>query len=260
MTKPRDPRQRGRDATNDRPDPARRHATGCQECHSGAAADPRFEIELASAAARLSSPSLPPSTLAAAEATSAQRPSVIRFVSLGAAVTAVLVLAVVTGMALGWLVDRDPTNVGVPSQSPEPTSPYRHSRQEFLMLVGDCVRDEGFPSVRVDVRESKIDFADPSDVRAGGPDAVRACVVRVDPARHEPPPPRSERQLLELYDFRVAQARCLVARGYYVEDPPSLDEFLADDAEWEPNASTSAPTDVRTQCDYVPQRPDFFDW
>ena len=237
----------------------RRHAAQCEECRRQLQQVAHFDAELDIVSRALSGPSLPAATLAVA-ADIRTRPSFqIHRLVLGAAAAGVLVLAVAVGGLIASLVDRAPTNIGA-SPAPEPTSPFRHSRQQFLLLVGECVRDEGFASVRVDVRESKIDFADRSDVLTGGRDAIRACVVRVDPARHEPPPPRTERQLMALYEFRVAQARCLDALGFYVQDPPTLEHFLLEGAEWEPASRTSAPLDQQLKCEYIPQRPGFLDW
>lgn len=236
-----------------------RHAAQCEECRQQLQQLARFDAELATAGRALSGPNLPATTLAVAGEMNAGRSTQLHRLVLGAAVAGVLLMAVAVGGVIASLVDRTPANIGA-SPAPEPTSPYQHSRQEFLLLVGACVRDEGFASVRIDVRESKIDFADRSDVLAGGPDAVRACVVRVDPARHEPPPARSERQLRQLYEFRVAQARCLDTLGYYVQDPPKLEQFLLEGAEWEPAASTSAPLDEQLRCEYIPPRPGFLDW
>ena len=236
-----------------------RQATQCVDCRRQLQQLVRFDAELAAASRALSGPNLPATTLVVAADMNADRSFQLHRLVLGAVATGVLVLAIAVGGLIASLVDRTPTNVGA-SPAPEPTSPFRHSRQQFLLLVGECVRDEGFASVRVDVRESKIDFADRADVLAGGRDAVRACVVEVDPARHEPPPPRSDRQLMALYEFRIAQARCLDALGFYVQDPPTLKHFLLEGAEWEPASSTSAPLDEQLKCEYIPQRPEFLDW
>lgn len=231
----------------------------CEECQRQLQQLARFDAELAAASRALAGPNLPAATVAVAAGMNAGRWFHLHRLVPGAAVAGVLVLAVAVGGVIASLVDRAPANIGA-SPAPEPTSPYRHTRQQFLVLVGECVRGEGFASVRIDVRESKIDFTDRADVLAGGPDAIRACIVRVDPARHEPPPPRSERQLRELYEFRVAQARCLDALGYYVEDPPDLEQFLLEGAGWEPAPTTSAPLDEQLRCEYIPQRPEFLDW
>ena len=264
MTECRHARQIERDGMTDQlADLERRHLAHCEECHAAITKREAFEADLAVAGRKVSGPPLPASVLAAARQMPREGMVVPRFLTLTAVATAsVLVLAVLTGTAMAWLIDRQPSTVGPPTASmqPEPTSPYRHSRQEFLLLVGQCVRDEGFDSVRVDVRESKIDFTDRNDVRLGGPEAVRTCIVRVDPARHEPPPPRSERQLVALYNFMVAQARCLEALGHRVDTPPSLEAFLAEGATWEPHSGTSAPVDDRTGCAYIPERPAFLDW
>lgn len=241
------------------PEERQRLAAECEQCRRQLPQLTRFDEELATAGRGLTGPNLPSASFVVAAGMNAEPWSHLHRLVLGAAVAGVLVLAVVAGGVIASLVDRTPTNLGG-SPAPEPTSPYRHSRQEFLTLVGECVRDEGFASVRVDVRESKIDFANRADVLAGGPEAVRVCIVRVDPARHEPPPPRSERQLRQLYEFRVAQARCLDSLGYHVDDPPILELFLAEGAEWEPAPSTSAPIDDQLRCEYIPQRPDFLDW
>lgn len=235
-----------------------RQAAQCDECRRQLQQVARFEGELATVGRALSGPDLPAGTLAVAAGMTRGPSFQISQLAFAAAVTGVLVLAVAVGGVIATLIDRTPTIVGA-SPVPEPTSPYRHSRQEFLVLVGECVRDEGFDSVRVDVRESKIDFADRADVLAGGPDAVRVCTLRVDPARHDPPPARTERQLRELYEFRIAQAECLETLGYYVEDPPGWEQFLLDRG-WEPASSTSAPLDEQLRCEYIPQRPGFLDW
>jgi len=264
VTECRHARQIERDGMTDQlADLERRHLAHCEECHAAITKREAFEADLAVAGRKVSGPPLPASVLAAARQMPREGMVVPRFLTLTAVATAsVLVLAVLTGTAMAWLIDRQPSTVGPPTASmqPEPTSPYRHSRQEFLLLVGQCVRDEGFDSVRVDVRESKIDFTDRNDVRLGGPEAVRTCIVRVDPARHEPPPPHSERQLVALYNFMVAQARCLEALGHRVDTPPSLEAFLAEGATWEPHSGTSAPVDDRTGCAYIPERPAFLDW
>ncbi len=155
--------------------------------------------------------------------------------------------------------DRDDATVGVC------VTDHRHDVFRVLLTIRhahrrQCVRDEGFDSVRVDVRESKIDFTDRNDVRLGGPKAVRTCIGRVDPARHEPAPARSERQLVALYNFRVAQARCLGALGQRVDTPPSREAFLAEGAIWEPGIGNAGAEVDRTRCAYIPERPAFLDW
>lgn len=244
-------------------DPESLHRAQCDECQAVITKRETFEAELAVAGRKLSGPALPASVLAAARQMRPEGIVLPRFLSLTAVATAsVLVMAVLAGTAMTWLIDRQSSAIGPPSASmqPEPTSPYRHSRQEFLLLVGRCVRDEGFDSVQVDVRESKINFGDPNDVRLGGPEAVRTCIVRVDPARHEPPPPRSQRQLIALYEFMVAQARCLEARGHQVDPPPSREAFLAEGAIWEPGIGNAGAEVDRTRCSYIPERPAFLDW
>ncbi len=264
MTECRHARQIERDGLTDQlADLERRHLAHCEECHAAIGKREAFEADLAVAGRKVSGPPLPASVLAAARQMPRERMVAPRFLTMTAVATAsVLVLAVLTGTAVAWLIDRQPSTVGPPTASmqPEPTSPYRHSRQEFLLLVGQCVRDEGFDSVRVDVHESKIDFTDRNDVRLGGPKAVRTCIVRVDPARHEPPPARSERQLVALYNFRVAQARCLEAIGQRVDTPPSLEAFLAEGATWEPGIGNARAEVDRTRCAYIPERPAFLDW
>ncbi len=235
------------------------HLEVCKDCAAALARIARFDSELITAAHALTGPPLPARSVVASTLVH-HSPATARPILLFATVTAVIMLAVVVGASVGVLLDRGSTQVGGPTPEPEPTSPYLHSRQEFLVLVAECVRDEGYASVRVDVWESKIDFADRSDVLRGGPDAVRACIIRVDPARHDPPPPRSERQLRALYDFRLAQARCLEAEGYAVSEPPTLEQFLEMDAGWDPAETMSAPQTIRTRCEYVPQRPDWLDW
>ena len=236
-----------------------RQAAQCEECRRELQHLAQFDAELVTAGRALSGPRLPAATLAIASGMNAGRSFHLHRLVFGVAVAGVLVLAVAVAGVVASLVDRTPTNIGA-SPAPEPTSPYQHSRQQFLVLVGECVRGEGFASVRVDVRESKIDFADPADVSAGGPDAIRACVTRVDPARHGHPPERSERQLRDLYAFRVAQARCLESLGYRVGNPPTLQQFLLDGADWQPAPNTSAPLDEQLRCEYIQQRPDFLDW
>lgn len=247
--------QRGGDSDNVSPE----HLAACELCATALRRTERFGNELTTAAQALTGPPLPARTVMVSTLVH-RPPAIVRPLMLAATVAAVVMVAALAGATVGTLLDRGSTQVGGPTAEPEPTSPYRHSRQRFIFLVGECVRDEGFASVRVDVWESKIDFADRSDVQRGGPDAVRTCVVRVDPARHEPPPPRTERQLHALYDFRVAQAHCLEAEGYSVSNPPTLDQFMSDDAQWDPDEKMSAPDVVRTRCAYIPQRPDFLDW
>lgn len=148
----------------------------------------------------------------------------------------------------------------------EPTSPYRHTQEEFLLLTKACIEDAGF-QVELSVEEGGFSFPDlGSDQRAGqARQTVRDCMRSVDPTRLEDPPERTREQLEALYPYAVAQAECMAAAGYPASTPPPIDVFVDDGAVWEPYTILSAEGITYDQedlvrCQNVEEKPEFLDW
>lgn len=158
------------------------------------------------------------------------------------------------------------TACGSPDVSAEPTSPYRQTQEEFLLLTRSCIEDAGF-EVELSLDESGFSFPDlGSDQRAGqARQALRDCMREVDPERLEDPPERTRAQLEALYPYAVAQRECMAEAGYPAPDPPPLDVFIDQGANWEPYTALSDQGIAYDQedlvrCQNVEEKPDFLDW
>lgn len=95
---------------------------------------------------------------------------------------------------------------------------------EFFLLVEDCLRDEGYAPV-VDPEEHTVGF--PGD-QAGSREALQACIAEIDPSYLEPPPPFTEEQLADLYEYVTDQRDCYVELGYPRVELPSFELFSTD--------------------------------
>jgi hypothetical protein len=95
---------------------------------------------------------------------------------------------------------------------------------EFFLLVEECLRDEGYAPV-IDPEEHTVGF--PGN-QAGSREALQACVNEIDPAYLEPPPPFTEDQLADLYEYVTDQRDCYVELEYPRVELPSYELFSTD--------------------------------
>jgi hypothetical protein len=146
-----------------------------------------------------------------------------------------------------------------------PDSPYRLSREEFLLQTKACLETRGY-TVEVDLEESSLDFTLGNDQRqADAQAALQDCQREIDPARLEPPPPLSAEQLREWYQFVLNEVECLQIAGYELADVPPEQVFVDTEAAWDPyqaliDTGNAAPPDVISSCQQVEGRPAFLDW
>lgn len=153
----------------------------------------------------------------------------------------------------------------ISTTTPGPTPlAYRHTLDEFNILMRACLEDRGFAvTIRAD---GGMDFGELGSrerleqARA----SVKDCTGKIDPARLEEPPPLSRDQLREMYEYVLAQLNCLEAAGYPAGDPPPIDVFIDSDGAWDPYGDLiergfSPATEDVISCQNVAAKPDFVD-
>ena len=113
------------------------------------------------------------------------------------------------------------TGVVNPEATPQ-WPPVSIPPEEFFGRVGDCLEDEGF-SVEVNPAEYTLTYR---GTQRQAFDAARdACMNAIDPSYLSNPPPFTEQQLVELYDYAIDKVDCLEELGYPRVDLPSFDVF-----------------------------------
>lgn len=149
---------------------------------------------------------------------------------------------------------------------PSPTGrpDFGQSRDEFLLLVRECIEDHGF-AVTLGP-DGGFNFAELSsreqlDEARG---VSRACVEEVDPARLDPLPPLSGAQLIEMHDYALAQAECLREAGYPVGPAPPLQVYVDTEGAWDPYvdlAERGMPPDAEdvVACQDIEEQPKFLE-
>lgn len=152
-----------------------------------------------------------------------------------------------------------------PGTSLDPDSPYRTTRDAFLLATKACVEDLGF-SVELDVRQGGFRFDLGDETRTAEADqALRECVGQVDSRRLQPPPRLTREDLVAWYAYKVRIASCLTAGGAVVPDPPPKSVFIDTNGEWDPfaaaaGAGRSVPADLQSGCEQVDGAPGFLGW
>jgi hypothetical protein len=151
-----------------------------------------------------------------------------------------------------------------PSQSgsPEPTSPYRQTLDEFLVAMAACLQEKGY---NARVEEGGLRVGGAYDRETSKAD-FRACEERIDPARLLPPLPLTRSQLEALYRYVVAQTECMREAGYPVSDPPPLQVFVdSEGSAFDPygdlrQRGIDFSHEDLLRCQDVEGRPGFLDW
>ena len=149
-----------------------------------------------------------------------------------------------------------------PAGSPEPTSPYRQTLDEFLVATAACLQEKGY-NARVEEGGIRVEGAYDRDTSKAD---LRACEERIDPARLQPPPEKTRAQLEAMYRFVVAQTECMREAGYPVSDPPPLQVYVdSEGSAFDPYGDLRLrgigfSHEDLIRCQGVEERPDFFDW
>jgi len=153
-----------------------------------------------------------------------------------------------------------------PFATVDPESPYRTTRDEFMIRTKACIEAKGFP-VTMDLAEASFRFNLGSDERAQQAKvALRECQQEVDPSRFQPPPPLSAEQLSQLYRYRLRQGDCLREAGYDVPAAPPEQVYVDTEGNWDPfqallDAGTPASQVDTMRCQQLREgRPAFMDW
>lgn len=179
---------------------------------------------------------------------------------------AVLTMAALAGCA-PEIPDRIPTEAAGVRDSGESVtgSPfqYRHTKEEFLLLVLDCVRGRGY-DVEFDLEDERFsgDFGDRAASRAFG-QALGECLEEVDPARADPPP-LTDDQYRELYAYTAGQVECLRQRDYPAGDPPPEQVWVDSQGEWNPyvdlvERNIAVDDEDRVHCQNAVEEPRFYE-
>lgn len=95
---------------------------------------------------------------------------------------------------------------------------------EYFPLVAGCLEDHGF-TVTVDVQQRSFYF--PGD-QPGSKESRIACQEEIDPSYLQSPPPFTDPQLVELYQYQQSQIRCFADLGYESVTLPSYEIFMAE--------------------------------
>jgi len=182
-----------------------------------------------------------------------------------------LLISLVTVAACAGSPPSQPTASAVagslgPFATVDPASPYRTTRDEFMIRTKACIEAKGFP-VTMDLADSSFLFNLGSDERAQQAKlALRECREEVDPARLQPPPPLSTEQLRQMYQYRLRQSDCLGEAGYDVPAAPPEQVYVDTEGYWDPfqallDAGTPASQADTMRCQQLRDgRPAFMDW
>lgn len=148
--------------------------------------------------------------------------------------------------------------------APAERSEFRQPRDEFLLLVRECIEDHGFEVTLGP--DGGFNFAE-----LGSRDRLdearrlsQTCIEQVDPARIEPPPPLTEAQLAEMYEYAIAQAECMREAGYPVGPPPPVQVYVDTEGAWDPYvdlAERGMPPAVEdvVACQNIEEQPEFLE-
>jgi len=150
--------------------------------------------------------------------------------------------------------------------APSTPTVYRQSLEEFAVALRACIADKGY-DWQVAVVDGSLSIHSDTGLAAGDAQLereaadLRACIASIDPARLEPPT-LTDDQVAALYRYAVAQAACMRAAGYPVDEPPPIEVFRASGATWEPYGGLLARGvelrhDDVLRCQRVPERPSF---
>lgn len=93
---------------------------------------------------------------------------------------------------------------------------------EYFPLVGECLEEAGF-----DVIVNDRGFTFPHD-QSGSDTKQRECMERVDSSYLEPPPPFTDDQLVDLYEYKQSEVTCYADLGYIEVDLPSFEVFATE--------------------------------
>lgn len=147
----------------------------------------------------------------------------------------------------------------------DPDSPYRTTRDQFLLATKACLEDRGF-SVDLDMAQGGFKFSLGDDSRAAdAKSALKGCVAQVDPRRAEPPPRLSRDQLIAWYAYKRRIADCLAGAGVAIPDPPPEAVFIDTNGAWDPfgsvlDAGGVVAPGLQTRCQHVEGAPAFLGW
>jgi hypothetical protein len=146
----------------------------------------------------------------------------------------------------------------------DPDSPYQTTPEEYALQLKACLADHGIEA-ELDPYDFSFKFKLGNDGQVENLQATfTECRAGLDPSRNNPPPPLSEDQLRALYQYRVAQADCLIAAGYAAASAPPEQVFIDGGGEWDPRMGPEGPFDtpqaVNRSCEQIDARPNFLDW
>lgn len=181
-------------------------------------------------------------------------------------VTSILVMALWVVSCGGSSPSQLSGSPRAPSATLDPESPYRTTREEFLLRAKACVEDKGFP-VTLDLADAGFKFSLGTNERARQANAaLRECMIDIDPLRLGAPPPIPADQLRAWYEYRLRQADCLRDAGYPPPETPPEQVFVDTAGSWDPfqallDAGMSPSQDDMARCQQlIDGRPGFLNW
>ncbi len=137
------------------------------------------------------------------------------------ALTAGVVLAACTGGG-GPTVSAPPTTLPVP-RATEITAAGETRTMRWGRVYQRCLIEAGLPAVLDPDGGVRTNY--PKEQRDAASEAFERCTEVADAAVPHDPPPASEADWQELYDFEIALAECLARYGF-TSDPPSFERWM----------------------------------